>query len=107
MLFNVSYKQSNQNHTIVLSGENLDSVVTYCNTNNIVPDVINKMTTNLIVNLENSSESYLLSLKNINDSEITNYLIYDTIANVLNWVLSQTDKTLINLNTSNRQLIVV
>ena len=107
MLFSCSLQISGVNSNKLISGNTWSSCTAYLEGTGDVISSINIQNQNFIGNNTSSSESYNLSLKDDVTSAISSYIIYDTYANVISWVNSQTGKSLQNLQYQNRPFVQI
>jgi len=107
MLFNCSLQISGVNSFKLISGTTWTSCAAYLEGTGDSITSINIQNQNFIGNDTSSSESYNVSLKDDVTSTNSGYIIYDTYANVISWVNSQTGKSLQNLQYQNRPFVQI
>ena len=107
MLFNCALKISGINSNKLISGNTWSSCAAYLEGTGDVISSINIQNQNFIGNNTSSNESYNVSLKDDVTKQSSSYIIYDTYANVISWVNSQTGKILQNLQYQNRPFVQI
>jgi len=106
MLFNVVYKNASDVQSYVtMSGNNMSSVIVYCDSNNLTPLQILNQTFNLVLNNPSLTKCYLVTLKDNVTQNPTTTMVYDTYSGLNSWIASQTDKSVINLALLDRPFI--
>jgi hypothetical protein len=101
MLFNCALKISGINSNKLISGNTWSSCAAYLEGTGDAISSINIQNQIFIGNNTSSSESYNVGLKDDVTGMSSSYIIYDTYANVISWVNSQTEKRLQNLQYQN------
>ena len=107
MLFSCSLQISGVNSNKLISGNTWSSCVAYLEGTGDVISSVNIQNQIFIGNNTSSSESYNVNLKDDVTSMSSSYIIYDTYANVISWVNSQTGKSLQNLQYQNRPFVQI
>jgi hypothetical protein len=107
MLFSCSLQISGVNSIKLISGNTWSSCAAYLEGTGDSISSINIQNQNFIGNNTSSSESYNVGLKDDVTSITSSYIIYDTYANVISWVNSQTEKSLQNLQYQNRPFVQI
>ena len=107
MLFNCSIQISGIGSNKLVSGNTWSSCASYLEGTGDVISSINAQNQIFIGVNTSSNESYNVSLKDDVTSVMSSYIIYDTYANVISWVNSQTGKSLQNLQYQNRQFVQI
>lgn len=108
MLFNCSLQSSGAPVVKLLSGNTFGECVTYlegAGDTILAISVVNNIT--LVPNNISSENSYIVTLKDNVSSVQSNYLIYDTYANVNSWIDSQSNKSPINLAYQKRHFVQI
>ena len=107
MLFNCALQTSGVNSFKLISGNTWSSCAAYLEGTGDSITSINIQNQNFIGNNTSSSESYNVNLKDDDTGTNSGYIIYDTLANVISWVDSQTGKSLQNLQYQNRPFVQI
>ena len=107
MLFSCALQSSGTNLNKLISGNTWSSCSAYLEGTGDVISSINIQKQTLIGNNTSSSESYNVNLKDDVTSMSSSFIIYDTYANVISWVNSQTGKSLQNLQYQNRPFVQI
>jgi len=109
MLFNLSLKNVDASIDLfVVSGSSWSNCLSYAEgTGKEIQYIILSNFNNIILNDTSLSGFYLIVLKDTTTSETTNNIIYDTFNNSCNWVLSQSNKEVINIQYQKRSFIAI
>ena len=106
MLFNCGVQPTGASTEVkLISGNTWGECVAYLEGTGDAIQAINVQNVILIPNDTSSSNSYAVTLKdNVTGTQVY-YIIYDTYANVISWIQSQTGKTVQTLSYQNRQFV--
>jgi hypothetical protein len=107
MLFNCSLQSSGSPLIKLLSGNTLGECVAYLEGAGDTILGITALNINLIPNNISSEDSYTVTLKDNVSSVQSNYLIYDTYANVNSWIDNQSGKSVLNIGYQKRQFVQI
>ena len=90
-----------------ISGDSWNDVVSYCQTTQMTLMSISVSQQNIMVNDTQQQTLYNLGIKDEITKVISNYTIYDSYTNVLNWINSQSEKTLVSLTSQKIEFIQI
>jgi hypothetical protein len=90
-----------------ISGTSWNEVISYCETTQLTLKSINISQQNLIINDTQQKTLYNLGVKDEITKFISQYTIYDSYTNVLNWINNQQEKTLVTLSSQKIEFVKI
>lgn len=105
MLYVTSYRDQNLSKQLLISGSNISNVILYCDANNINPQSLSILPNEVILNNPSLEKCYSVTLQDQSEN-ISTYQVYDTFANTISWINTQTGKTVKNISEQNRPFVI-
>lgn len=105
MLYAISYKDQNLTKQLLISGSNISNVILYCDANNIDIQSLSSLPNQVILNNPSLEKCYSVTLQDQSENNST-YQVYDTYANTISWINTQTGKTVKNISEQNRPFVI-
>jgi len=90
-----------------ISGTSWNEVVSYCETTQLTLKSINISQQNVIINDTQQQTLYNLGVKDEITKFISQYTIYDSYTNVLNWINNQQEKRLVTLSSQKIEFVKI
>jgi hypothetical protein len=108
MLFTVSFAQPQSTvENYLISGSTWSECLAYCEGTGKPINSITLCSDILVPTNTSLNYSFVFGLRDNVTGDRMVYQVFDTESNVLNWVISQTDKSLISLTKQNKQLVII
>ena len=106
MLFNVSSISGSTPQQYIVSANSWSDCSSYFEGTGQQINIISQFTQILMLN-DMNSDSYYVALKTDTTGLMSNYLIFDTLSNILNWIDLQTGKSLNNIGYQPKTFISI
>jgi hypothetical protein len=109
MLFNLSLKNVDSSiDLLIVSGSSWSNCLSYAEgTEKEIQSILLSNIDNIILNNTSLSGCYLIVLKDITTSQISNNIIYDTFENSSIWVQNQSNKEVVNIQYQKRSFVAI
>jgi hypothetical protein len=90
-----------------ISGNSWNDVISYSQTTQMNLKSISVSHQNIIINDTQQQTLFNLGIRDEITKFISNYIIYDSYTNILNWINNQSEKTLVTLTTQKIEFIQI
>ena len=109
MLFNLSLKNVDSSiDLLIVSGSSWSNCLSYAEgTEKEIQSILLSNVDNIILNNTSLSGCYLIVLKDIITSQISNNIIYDTFENSSIWVQNQSNKEVTNIQYQKKSFVAI
>jgi hypothetical protein len=109
MLFNLSLKNVDSSiDLLIVSGSSWSNCLSYAEgTEKEIQSILLSNVDNIILNNTSLSGCYLIVLKDITTSQISNNIIYDTFENSSIWAQNQSNKEVTNIQYQKKSFVAI